>query len=91
MQCITLLHQIARSGRTVVATIHQPSFRLLEMLDHLYIIADGRCMYQGSVSNLVPFLRNMNLVCPSYHNPADFGNDSRKAVIKRRLFNVFNG
>ena len=73
MQCITLLRQIARSGRTVVATIHQPSSRLLQLFDHLYIVADGRCMYQGNVDGLVPFLNGVSLVCPSYHNPADYG------------------
>ena len=57
----------------VVATIHQPSSRLLNMFDHLYIVADGSCMYQGPVSSLVPFLQSQNLLCPSYHNPADFG------------------
>ena len=59
-----------------MATIHQPSSRLLEMFDHLYIIAGGRCMYQGSVHGLVPYLAAVNLICPSYHNPADFGMDS---------------
>jgi len=72
LQCIELLRQIAHSGRTVVATIHQPSSRLLEMFDHLYILSGGKCMYQGSVADLVPFLATRNLICPNYHNPADF-------------------
>jgi ABC-type multidrug transport system ATPase subunit len=57
----------------VVATIHQPSSRLLEHFDHLYVVADGSCMYQGSVKSLVPYLNTMNLNCPSHHNPTDFG------------------
>ncbi|KAI9554261.1 ABC protein [Daphnia sinensis] len=72
LQCVALLRKIASSGRTVVATIHQPSSRLLDHFDHLYIVAGGSCMYQGPVEFLVPYLQTVNLHCPKYHNPADF-------------------
>jgi ATP-binding cassette subfamily G (WHITE) protein 1 len=58
----------------VVTTIHQPSSRLLGYFDHLYIVASGFCIYQGPVRHLVPYFQSMNLNCPSYHNPIDFGN-----------------
>lgn len=71
-QCISLLKRLSDGGRTIVCTIHQASASLFHQIDLVYAIAEGRCIYQGSCENLVPFLSELNLVCPEYHNPADY-------------------
>lgn len=71
-QCIQLLKNLAREGRTIICSIHTPSARLFDQFDHLYVLARGNCIYQGSNKNLVPFLSEFDLVCPESYNPADY-------------------
>lgn len=69
---IRLLHNLAREGRTIVCTIHQPSASIYELFDHIYVLAEGHCVYQGSHSNTVPYLASIGLQCPQYHSAADY-------------------
>ena len=46
---------------------------LVCMCDQLYMMAEGQCIYHGNIPGLVPFLNSQGLVCPPYHNPADYG------------------
>ncbi|KAB7501615.1 hypothetical protein Anas_08003, partial [Armadillidium nasatum] len=59
-------------GRTIICTIHQPSARLFDKFDYVYALAEGNCIYRGSVSGVLPFISKISLQCPHYHNPADF-------------------
>lgn len=72
--CIRMLHHLSREGRTIVFTIHQPAASIFETFDHIYVLAEGNCVYQGSAINTVPYLSSIGLQCPQYHNPADFRN-----------------
>lgn len=69
---VLLLKHLAQEGRTIVCTIHQPSALLFGLFDHLYAIAEGQCIYAGSTGMLVPFLSELDLICPKTYNPSDY-------------------
>ncbi|KAK6640242.1 hypothetical protein RUM44_011928 [Polyplax serrata] len=72
VQVISHLKTLAKGGRTIVCVIHQPSSRIFEMFDDLFILVDGQCLYNGSIDDMVPVLENAGFECPKYYNRADF-------------------
>ncbi|XP_065085936.1 ATP-binding cassette subfamily G member 4-like [Ochlerotatus camptorhynchus] len=83
--CVRLFRDLAKQGRTVVCTIHQPSASIFALFDHIYVIARGSCVFQGSPKAVVPFLSHLHIECPRHYNPADFiievcDNDSQDVI-----------
>ncbi|KAL1452209.1 hypothetical protein WDU94_006505, partial [Cyamophila willieti] len=70
--CLRLLRNLAHQGRTIVCTIHQPSALLFSFFDNVYVLAGGKCIYQGATEQLVPFMSSVGLKCPTHYNPADY-------------------
>lgn len=69
---VTQLQQLARDGRTVIATIHQPSSEIYALFDKLYLLSDGGAVYHGKASEAVNYFARLGYQCPSYINPSDY-------------------
>ncbi|XP_038883737.1 ABC transporter G family member STR2-like [Benincasa hispida] len=69
---IEKVHNIARTGSTVVLTIHQPSSRILSFLDHLIILARGQLMFQGSPKDVNHHLSAMGRKVPQGESPIEY-------------------
>ncbi|KAK8758989.1 hypothetical protein V5799_003373 [Amblyomma americanum] len=72
LRCVRVLKSLAESGRTVLCSVHSPSARLFSHFDRLYMLSEGKCIYNGSAEMLVSFLDSQKLHCPPYHSPSDF-------------------
>ena len=71
---LTML-RLARNGRTVVATIHQPRSQIFQMFDYLLLLSEGQEMYFGPAKDMVAYFAALRYPCPEYFNPADFAID----------------
>ncbi|KAL0396847.1 UNVERIFIED_CONTAM: ABC transporter G family member 21 [Sesamum calycinum] len=70
---VATLRWLARGGRTVVTTIHQPSSRLFRMFDKVIVLAEGCPIYSGGANGVMDYFASIGYV-PAFNfmNPADF-------------------
>jgi ATP-binding cassette subfamily G (WHITE) protein 1 len=68
----TLLQLAHDQGRTVVATVHQPSSETFHLFDDILLLAEGQVMYHGPVDYIVEYFASHSYQCPQYSNPADY-------------------
>ncbi|XVF15235.1 hypothetical protein REPUB_Repub09cG0133300 [Reevesia pubescens] len=60
-----------RDGRTVIASIHQPSGEVFELFDNLCLLSSGKTVYFGPVSMAEQFFAATGFPCPALRNPSD--------------------
>ncbi|KAI3799756.1 hypothetical protein L1987_35058 [Smallanthus sonchifolius] len=72
---VKVLQRIAQTGSIVVMSVHQPSFRLLGLLDRLLFLSRGQTVYSGSPSNLLSFFADFGHPIPDKENRTEFALD----------------
>ncbi|GMH16097.1 hypothetical protein Nepgr_017938 [Nepenthes gracilis] len=65
------LRGLSRGGRTVIASIHQPSSEVFELFDRLYLLSAGKTVYFGQASEAYEFFAQAGFPCPALRNPSD--------------------
>ena len=65
------LKDLARSGWTIIASIHQPSSDLYMMFDQLMLLAQGRVIFMNDASKAVKYFDSIGYICPPNTNPAE--------------------
>ncbi|XP_044488294.1 ABC transporter G family member 21 [Mangifera indica] len=70
---VATLRGLARGGRTVITTIHQPSSRLYRMFDKVVVLSEGCPIYSGLASQAMEYFGSIGYVSGfNFLNPADF-------------------
>ncbi|XP_002974167.2 ABC transporter G family member 11 [Selaginella moellendorffii] len=65
------LKNLARDGRTVIASIHQPSSEVFELFDNLCLLSQGKLIYFGNGYGAREFFADAGFPCPELRNPSD--------------------
>lgn len=66
------LTALAASGRTVIASIHQPGSAIYSLFDRVIVLAEGSLAYFGHGTDMVEHFKRIGYSCPPMYNPADY-------------------
>ncbi|RWS28973.1 ATP-binding cassette sub-family G member 1-like isoform X2 [Leptotrombidium deliense] len=72
---MTFLASLTRENPpiTVVCTIHQPNPETFNLFDRVYVLSKiGKCIYEGKATEIVEYLKGLDIHCPNFYNPADY-------------------
>jgi len=62
---------VSSTSCTVVATIHQPNYKLFQTFDHLLLLSQGRLVYCAPGDKAVDFFSSIGFSVPDHCNPAE--------------------
>lgn len=69
---VSNLWQLARGGRTVVMTIHQPSSRVFYMFHKVLLLSEGNTLYFGNGAGVMDYFARIGFAPSVAMNPSDF-------------------
>ncbi|XP_019100290.1 PREDICTED: ABC transporter G family member 27-like isoform X3 [Camelina sativa] len=72
LKIVQMLQSIAKAGKTVVTTIHQPSSRLFHRFDKLVVLSRGSLLYFGKASDAMSYFSSIGCSPLLAMNPAEF-------------------
>ncbi|TKC47423.1 hypothetical protein EI555_009456, partial [Monodon monoceros] len=71
-QIVVLIAKLARRGRIVILTIHQPRSKLFQLFDKIAILSCGELVFCGTPVEMLDFFSGCSYPCPEHSNPFDF-------------------
>ncbi|KAF7991387.1 hypothetical protein HCN44_002949 [Aphidius gifuensis] len=73
MVVIRTLRKVAKSGRIVICSLHQPASGLLNEFHEILLLAGGgRVAFQGTINDATNFFSSLGFYCPATFNNAEF-------------------
>ncbi|PHH86057.1 hypothetical protein CDD83_10818 [Cordyceps sp. RAO-2017] len=70
-QLVRGLKNLARKGRTIVTTIHQPRSEIWHLFDGLVVLSRGGPVYSGPMRDCAPWFEARGFALPPFVNPAE--------------------
>jgi ABC-type multidrug transport system ATPase subunit len=69
LQLIATLKQLARQGRTIIVTIHQPRSQMWDLFDNVLLLSGGSLVYGGAKDACIPYFETLGFPLPAFINP----------------------
>ncbi|KAG8385998.1 hypothetical protein BUALT_Bualt03G0103300 [Buddleja alternifolia] len=69
---LQILQDLAKAGRTIITTIHQPSSRMFHTFDKVLLISEGYPVYYGKARESMDYFSCLRFVPEIAMNPAEF-------------------
>ena len=66
------LQTLARNGRTIIVTIHQPRSEIWDLFDNVILLSRGSPAYAGSAKDCLPYFAKLGHEMPPFTNPAEY-------------------
>lgn len=66
------LRDLAASGHTVIASIHQPGSAIYALFGNVVVLAEGELAYFGPAEKVVKHFGDIGYPCPAMFNPAEY-------------------
>ena len=70
-QVVKTLQSLARKGRTVIVTIHQPRSEIWSLFDNVILLTRGSPAYTGSAKDCLGYFAQLGHEMPPFTNPAE--------------------
>ncbi|ODV89290.1 hypothetical protein CANCADRAFT_137067 [Tortispora caseinolytica NRRL Y-17796] len=71
-QLVRTLSHLAKSGRTIICSIHQPRSDIFYLFDSVTLLARGQTVYSGPTKEIISYFEELGYAMPMHVNPADF-------------------
>lgn len=70
---IKILNKLAKEdNKTILFTIHQPSYKIYSELDQLLLLDRGNCIYQGKAAGIADYMVSLGIKIPAKTTICDF-------------------
>ncbi|KAE9364384.1 putative ABC transporter [Stipitochalara longipes BDJ] len=69
LQLVATLKQLARQGRTIVVTLHQPRSQMWDLFDNILLLSGGSLVYGGPQESCIPYFSDLGYPLPAFVNP----------------------
>lgn len=72
---VKVLQRIAQSGSIVIMSVHQPSYRILGLLDRLLFLSRGQTVFSGTPADLMEYFAEFGKPIPENENRTEYALD----------------